>query len=42
VVETPQGKRIRVRVGPFESQDDAAKVLARLKAAKLPGAVLTL
>lgn len=42
VVETPQGKRIRVRVGPFDSQDDAGKVLARLKAAKLPGAVLTL
>lgn len=42
VVETPQGKRIRVRVGPFESQDEAGKVLARLKAAKLPGAVLTL
>lgn len=42
VVETPQGKRIRVRVGPYEKQDDAAKVLERLKAAKLPGAVLTL
>jgi DedD protein len=42
VVETPQGKRIRVRVGPFDTQDDAGKVLARLKAAKLPGAVLTL
>jgi DedD protein len=42
VVETGQGKRIRVRVGPFESQDEAAKVLARLKAAQLPGAVLTL
>jgi len=42
VVETAQGRRIRVRVGPFESQDEAGKVLARLKAAKLPGAVLTL
>lgn len=42
VVETGQGRRIRVRVGPFDSQDEAAKVLARLKAAKLPGAVLTL
>lgn len=42
VVETPQGKRIRVRVGPFDTQEDAGKVLARLKAAKLPGAVLTL
>jgi cell division protein FtsN len=29
-------------VGPYEKQDDAAKVLERLKAAKLPGAVLTL
>jgi DedD protein len=42
VVETPQGKRIRVRVGPFATQEEAGKVLARLKAAKLPGAVLTL
>lgn len=42
VVETAQGRRIRVRVGPFASQAEADKTLARLKAANLPGAVLTL
>ncbi len=42
VIDTDGGKRTRVRIGPFESNDEAVKVLARLKAAKLPGAVLTL
>ncbi|HET9823400.1 MAG TPA: SPOR domain-containing protein [Burkholderiaceae bacterium] len=42
VVETAGGKRTRVRVGPFATRDEADKVAARLKAAGLPGAVLTL
>lgn len=42
VVDTEGGKRTRVRIGPFESRDDAAKVLAKLKSVDLPGAVLAL
>lgn len=41
-VETSNGSRTRVRVGPFDSRDEAEKVAAKLKAAGLPGAVLTL
>ncbi|MDH4287682.1 MAG: SPOR domain-containing protein [Aquincola sp.] len=41
-VETPTGPRTRVRVGPFPTRDEADKVAAKLKAAGLPGAVLTL
>lgn len=41
-VDTDGGKRTRVRVGPFETRDEAAKALATLKGAKLPGVVLTL
>ncbi|HEY6135800.1 MAG TPA: SPOR domain-containing protein [Rubrivivax sp.] len=42
VVDTDTGKRTRVRIGPFDSRDEAAKVLGRLKTANLPGAVLAL
>jgi DedD protein len=42
VIETPNGKRTRVRVGPFASREEADKAADRLKAAGLPGAVLTL
>jgi DedD protein len=42
VVETANGKRTRVRVGPFATRDEAEKAAARIKAAGLPGAVLTL
>ncbi len=42
VAETSDGKRIRVRVGPFGSRDEAEKVLARVKAAGISAAVLTL
>jgi DedD protein len=42
VVDTEGGKRTRVRIGPFESREDANKVLAKLKTVDLPGAVLTL
>lgn len=42
VVETPQGKRIRVRVGPFEGHAEADKTAARIKALSLPVSVLQL
>jgi DedD protein len=35
-------KRIRVRVGPFNSRDDAEKAAGTLKAAGLPAAIMTL
>ncbi len=38
--DTPEGKRIRVRVGPFSSREDAEKVLARIKAGGLSAVVL--
>lgn len=41
-VSTDAGKRVRVRVGPFATRDEAAQVLNKLKGAGLPGAVLTL
>ena len=42
VTETAQGSRIRVRVGPFASRDEADRVQAKLKAAGSPAVVLTL
>jgi DedD protein len=42
VVETSDGKRTRVRVGPFDSREAAEKAAAQVKAAGLPGSVLTL
>jgi DedD protein len=42
VVETSDGKRTRVRVGPFDSREAAEKAAAQIKAAGLPGSVLTL
>jgi DedD protein len=42
VAETPDGKRIRVRLGPFASKSEADKAAARVKALGLPAAVLTL
>lgn len=41
-VDTPQGKRIRVRLGPFADKAEADKAAASLRKAGLPGAVLTL
>lgn len=38
----PEGKRTRVRVGPFDTRADADKAAARIKALGLPAAVLTL
>jgi DedD protein len=42
VAETAAGSRIRVRVGPFATRDEADKVLAKAKAAGLNAVVLTL
>lgn len=42
VVETKDGKRIRVRVGPFDAKSDADKVAGKLKGLDLPAAILTL
>lgn len=42
VVETGEGKRIRVRVGPFATRAEADKAAARIKGLQLQAAVLTL
>jgi DedD protein len=41
-VDTDNGKRVRVRLGPFASRDEAERAAAKVKAAGLPAAVLTL
>lgn len=41
-VDTPSGRRIRVRVGPLESKEQAAKVAERLKSSGLTSVVLSL
>jgi DedD protein len=42
VAETKDGKRIRVRVGPFASRADAEKAASKIKSLDLPAAILTL
>lgn len=42
VAETKDGKRIRVRVGPFDKKADAYKAAKQIKALDLPAAILTL
>jgi DedD protein len=42
VAETAEGRRIRVRLGPFSSRAEADKAAARVKALDLPAAILTL
>jgi DedD protein len=42
VAETAEGKRIRVRVGPFGSRDEAEKAAKKIKSLDLPAAILTL
>lgn len=42
VAETSQGKRIRVRMGPFATRAEAEKAAARAKALGLPAALLWL
>lgn len=41
-VDTPAGKRIRVRMGPYADKADAEKAMATLRKAGLNGALLTL
>jgi DedD protein len=42
VADTPSGKLIRVRVGPFSSRAEADKAAAKVKALGLPARILTL
>ena len=42
VVDTKDGKRTRVRVGPFDSREEADKAATALKKAGLAGAILAL
>lgn len=42
VAETPEGKRTRVRVGPFSNRAEAEKAAARIRGLDLPAAILTL
>ena len=42
VAQTAEGRRIRVRLGPFSNQPDAEKAAARVKALGFPAAILTL
>lgn len=42
VVQTADGKRIRVRVGPFESKAQADKAAEKIKKLNLPAAILEL
>ncbi|NIC40541.1 SPOR domain-containing protein [Aquabacterium sp. A08] len=42
VADTPEGKRIRVRLGPFDSRAEAEAAATKVKALGLPAAVLTL
>lgn len=41
-IDTKDGKRIRVRVGPFNNRADAEKAAIRIKNQNLPAAILTL
>ncbi len=42
VAETAEGRRIRVRLGPFSNRADAEKAAERARALGLPAAILTL
>ena len=42
VIETSEGKRIRVRVGPFATKAEADKAADKIKKLDLPAAILTL
>ena len=41
-VDTPAGKRTRVRLGPYASRDEADKVASKVRGSGLSTAVLTL
>lgn len=42
VAQTKEGKRTRVRIGPFSSKDEAQKTVSKIKSLQLNAAVLTL
>ena len=42
VAETKDGKRIRVRVGPFTTRAEADKAASKIKTLDLPVSILTL
>jgi DedD protein len=42
VAETKEGSRIRVRVGPFSTRDEADKAAQKIKKVDLPAAILSL
>jgi DedD protein len=37
---TPAGRRIRVRVGPYTSREEANAVMARMRSGGLPAAIM--
>jgi len=41
-VQSPEGKKFRVRVGPFERKADAEKAAEKIKKLDLPAAILEL
>ena len=41
-VDTADGRRVRVRLGPFATRDEAERAASKLKGAGLPGSILTL
>jgi DedD protein len=41
-IETKEGKRIRVRVGPFASKEEADKAAEKIRKLNLPATVLKL
>jgi DedD protein len=42
VAQTADGRRIRVRLGPYDTRAEAEKVAERVKALGMPAAILTL
>ena len=42
IAETPDGKKFRVRVGPFDKRSDAEKAAEKIKKIGLPAAILGL
>jgi DedD protein len=42
IAQTKEGKRIRVRVGPFASKEEAQKTVDKIKALQLSASVLTI
>ena len=42
MADTKDGKRTRVRVGPFATKADAEKAASKIKSLDLPAAILTL